>query len=232
MSQVDEHDTNVVEIPVEIIQQIFSFVPTSPNELAVLSLVCKDAYVWMNSDESWMQLLKFWRPNMNGNGPQILTHQSCKEYFKNEIFYRFGAPVEAVSYFNDNYYCNISRVEVSNVNGEEVVFKITFHVHADNSLGPLQNPRNSKLFINDKEASINRKGSKLRINNPESEIAGCLLYIHRQQIQVGDIVQFSYGSSGYDFAPILTFDNETCNKNHIHNVLKIKKNLTVFRIKI
>lgn len=81
----------------------------------------------------------------------------------------------AESRFNEAYYCQIFNVKVD---GNEVV--VDFEVNGDNSLGPLQNPANSRLIVNEKGSSAEFEVKASRgvytTEDPKSSFAGQLIF--------------------------------------------------------
>ena len=97
---------------------------------------------------------------------------------------------DKTSLFNDQYFCKVLSLKYA-----DGIVEIGFKVTGDNSLGPLQNPTSSKLFVNDVDYST--FAHEYSQQNPFSTYEGVLRY------QVGSNllgeVEFKFGNSGYSF---------------------------------
>ena len=97
-------------------------------------------------------------------------------------------PDEKVSRFNNDYFCNVGNHYI----GESYV-KVEFDVHGNMSLGPLQNPLDSKLVSGSETASV--IDHYYEIEDATSTYKGVLVF----KFSTADIkdLYFTYGSSGY-----------------------------------
>lgn len=97
-------------------------------------------------------------------------------------------PDEKVSRFNNDYFCNVRNHYI----GESYV-KVEFDVHGNMSLGPLQNPLDSKLVSGSETASV--IDHYYEIEDATSTYKGVLVF----KFSTADFkdLYFTYGSSGY-----------------------------------
>lgn len=117
---------------------------------------------------------------------------------------------DKTSLFNDQYFCKVLSLKYA-----DGIVEIGFKVTGDNSLGPLQNPTSSKLFVNDVDYST--FAHEYSQQNPLSTYEGVLRYQVVSNL-VGE-VEFKFGDGGYssvllhDFGggvpklPIFDFNN-------------------------
>lgn len=95
---------------------------------------------------------------------------------------------DLVSRYNNDYFCNVRNHYI----GESYV-KVEFDVHGNMSLGPLQNPLDSKLVSGSETASV--IDHYYEIEDATSTYKGVLVF----KFSTADFkdLYFTYGSSGY-----------------------------------
>jgi hypothetical protein len=132
------------------------------------------------------------------------------------VYNRVEIPLNIVSKYNKEYFCEINGVTIEN--GYHFMVQVNFHVHGDNSLGKLQDPRSSRLFLDKHIAKMS--AHHFEIEDLQKECKGSLTYYALAKHDKPDYIMFVYGAGGYERVMLLEFNEEMVNTWHLHNILK------------
>ncbi len=104
------------------------------------------------------------------------------------------------SRFNENYFCTVKALEHN-----ENELRVHFEVQGNMSLGKLQNPLMSRIYITeDSKGGFYPMFAKLETNDDKYKINGYFSY-NIKRFKEGSRYFFSFGKSSYSRVPIFDY---------------------------